>query len=84
MGYNKVGNFHFIDGTMIARSYVDVLQYNLKDSATKLGLENVFIFQQDNDPKHTAKINTEWLLYNARGRLITLPQSPDLNPIEHL
>ncbi|GFX32532.1 transposable element Tcb2 transposase [Trichonephila clavipes] len=46
----------------------------------KLGLGSGFIFQQDNDPKHTAKIVTSYLLYHCRKQLHT----PDLNVIENL
>ncbi|GFV46209.1 transposable element Tc1 transposase [Trichonephila clavipes] len=38
---------------------------------------------QDNDPKHTAFVVKEWLLYNCRNQLNTPPQSPDLNVIEN-
>ncbi|GFY03366.1 transposable element Tc1 transposase [Trichonephila clavipes] len=39
---------------------------------------------QDNDPKHTAFVVEEWLLYHCRNQLNILPQSPDLNVIDHL
>jgi dipeptidase len=50
----------------------------------KLSLGNSFIFQQDNDPKHTEKRVKEWLIYNVPKQLHTPPQSPDINPMEHL
>uniref|UniRef100_A0A034WK54 Transposable element Tcb1 transposase n=1 Tax=Bactrocera dorsalis TaxID=27457 RepID=A0A034WK54_BACDO len=53
-------------------------------SADKIGLAEGWYFQQDNDPKHTAHIVKEWLLYNVPHQLHSPPQSPDLNPIEHL
>ncbi|GFX37634.1 uncharacterized protein TNCV_3201571 [Trichonephila clavipes] len=65
-------------------AYIDVLRHNLLDSAKKLSMENTFIFQQDNDPKHTAIVTKTMLLYHASGRLQTPPQSPDLIPIENL
>ncbi len=86
MASGGVGNLTFIEGIMNAECYINVLRHNLKDSARKLGLENTFYFQQDNDPKHTAAKTREWLLYNAPRRLMTPPppQSPDINPIENL
>ncbi|GFX84835.1 transposable element Tc1 transposase [Trichonephila clavipes] len=39
---------------------------------------------QDNDPKHTAFVVKEWLLYHCQNQLNTPPQSPDLNVIENL
>lgn len=84
MAANGVGKIQFIESTMDKRGYLDILKANLKQSAVKLGLEGNFLFQQDNDPKHTADIVKLWLLYNVPQQLRTPPQSPDLNPIEHL
>lgn len=84
MSYKGVGNLHFIDNIMDAKAYVKILQSNLTDSVEKMGMNNGFIFQQDNDPKHTARIVKEWLLYNVQKTLPHPPQSPDLNPIENL
>jgi transposase len=79
-----VGNLVFIDTTMDRFQYLTILKDNLKASVEKLGLEQSWIFQQDNDPKHTAIIVKEWLLYNVPKQLHSPPQSPDLNPIEHI
>jgi hypothetical protein len=84
MSYNGVGQLAFIDGIMNAEMYIDVLRNNLRQSAAKLGIGETFQFQQDNDPKHTAMKTKEWLLYNVPSQLPTLPQSPDINPIENL
>ena len=84
MSAKGVGNLHFIEGTIVHMMYIDILKKNLRASAEKMGLGADFIFQQNNDPKHTARNTKLWLLYNAPKRLETPPQSPDLNPIEHL
>lgn len=82
--YNGVGKLHFIDGIMDQHKYIDILKQNLKDSVTKLGIENNFIFYQDNHPKHKAYLTRQWLLYHCPTVMETAPQSPDMNPIENL
>ena len=78
------GKLHFINGIMGRFMSRDILNANLYLSAAKLGITDKFFFHQDNDPKHTSKLIQEYFIRNEIKRLETPPQSPDLNPIEHL
>lgn len=53
---NGIRNLYFIEGTMDRFIYRQILQKNLLQSAKKLILKNSFVFQHDNDPKHTAGV----------------------------
>lgn len=85
--YDGVGDLKKIVGTMRKEDYHRILKYNVIPSGTGLIGEG-FVFQQDNDPKHTSKLCTDYI--NAKKRAGTLkfmewpPQSPDANPIELL
>ncbi|GFS71129.1 transposable element Tcb1 transposase [Trichonephila clavipes] len=84
MASNGVGNLVFIDGIKDYKLYIDILDNNLKESAKKLDLDGNFIFQLDNDPKHTARNVKMWCLFHCKQQLHTPPQSPDINVIENL
>lgn len=79
-----VGNLVFVEGIMDRFQYKSILEHNLKPSVEKLCLGTSWIFQQDNDPKHTSQVVKDWLLYYAPRQLYSPPQSPDLNIIEHV
>ena len=53
-------------------------------SVESLELPTDYIFQQDNDPKHTANSTKKWLTENNVNVLQWPNQSLDLNPIGNL
>jgi hypothetical protein len=77
------GALHKIDGMMRKENYVDILKQHLKTSVGKLKIGHKWVFQMDNDPKHTSKVVARWLKDNKVKVLEWSSQSPDLNPKEN-
>ena len=50
-----------MEGKMNGAKYRGILDENLLQSTQNHRLGQRFTFQQDNDPKHTAKTTKEWL-----------------------
>jgi transposase len=64
--------------------YREILSENLLASARALKMKCGWVFQHDNDTKHTAQAMKEWLRKKNFKVLEWPRQSPDLNPIENL
>src|SRR5216684_1114324 len=85
MGWEGVGQLAEVEGRMDADQYVAILEDHLVPSIEESGIfEEEAIFQQDKDPKHTSKKAKKWMEDHNISLLDWPPQSPDLNPIEHL
>ena len=81
---DETGMMVKVTGNMNSEKYCELLgNVVLVPSAWSIrGLD--YMFQHDNAPCHRAKIVQQWLHENEVEMLEWPPQSPDLNPIEHL
>uniref|UniRef100_A0A8C8D218 Calcium/calmodulin-dependent protein kinase type IV n=1 Tax=Oncorhynchus tshawytscha TaxID=74940 RepID=A0A8C8D218_ONCTS len=67
------GVLYKIDGIMREENYVDILKQHLTTSVRKLKLGREWVFQMDNDPKHTSKVVAKWLKdNNVQGTGVTI------------
>ncbi|CAK9834280.1 Transposable element Tcb2 transposase [Anthophora retusa] len=72
-----------INGIMDRFQYKDILKNTMLPFARN-NMSDDFIFQNDNDPKHTARVVKQFF---QEENITVLPwpsQSPDINPIENL
>lgn len=82
--YDGVGRLYLVQGNLDAKQYRNILRYQMLPSSMDLFGDEPFIFQQDNDPKHTSELVQDFLDERDVEVLPWPAQSPDLNPIENL
>ena len=84
--HNAVGMFFssriWENRKMKVAEYREILDVNLLQITQDVRLGRRFTFQQDNDPKHTAKTTQEWLRDKSLNVLEWPSQSSDLNLID--
>ena len=82
---DTVGDLFKIEGTLNQHGYHSILQRHAIPSGLRL-VGRSFIFQQDNDPKHTSRLCKGYLTKKESDGVLRQmtwpPQSPDPNPIE--
>lgn len=87
MSASGIGKMVVCEGRMDSKKYIEVMETALEPSLDMMfgdtNLDGVR-FQQDNAPCHKSRATMSWFEKNGIELLSWPPQSPDLNPIEHL
>ena len=85
--YSGVGHLYKITDNLTAPKYKQILIHHAVSVGKSL-IGNNFVFQHDNDPKHTARIIKRYLENKKRDGSLTVlnwpAQSPDMNIIEQV
>ncbi|GFY06210.1 transposable element Tcb1 transposase [Trichonephila clavipes] len=86
ISWRGLGPLVTLHGKVKAAHYVNILRDQVHPFVQTSFPGECPLYQDDNAPIHTAKIVQEWFAEHEGevGHLDWLPQSPDLNIIEHL
>ncbi len=84
--WHTLGPLAPIEHRLITTAYLSIVADHVHSFMTTVYTSSYNYFQQDNAPCHKAQIISDWFLEhdNEFNSLKCPPQSPDLNPIEHL
>ena len=82
--YSGIEEVRIINNTMKSVKYNKILEVCMQSSVQKWELVPDWMFQQNNDPKHTAEVIRTWFEDNNNKVMNWRRQSPDMNPIESL
>uniref|UniRef100_A0A3Q3X304 Tc1-like transposase DDE domain-containing protein n=1 Tax=Mola mola TaxID=94237 RepID=A0A3Q3X304_MOLML len=80
--YYGVGPISRVPGIMDQFGYIKILEVTLPYAEDEMPLK--WVFQQDNDPKHTSKRAASWFQTNNIKVMECPAQSPTLYPIQNL
>ena len=86
MAAHGVGRLHLVDDLMRKERYLSVLDNEMFPSAIVLFPNLEYIYQEDNDPKHTVRVVKQWyreVLTVWIGRLRVRTSAPFKSILEH-